>query len=201
MIILTRSPNLINSQPVWYSLIKLAHIINIIRTSNEKSNGRDFTEDVLAGFHVWGITRLSQRHRFHWYIAARGLIWKLWVSKIWKLCRLLTEVEGGGPLCAALFTLELSFRRKQTNTWQWLAAVTGGRGWDQNCQTLSGIVQHKTQNRPKLSANLWEKWQHGRVFVKPNVSEDFPMKPNLLTINPKVFAIGQGSQSIGENAI
>ena len=29
--------------------------------------------------------------------------------------------------------------------------------------------------------------------------EDFPMKPNLLTINPKVFAIGQGG--VGGNAI
>jgi hypothetical protein len=35
--------------------------------------------------------------------------------------------------------------------------------------------------------------------VKPNVPEDFPMKPNLLTINPKVFAIGKGG--VGGSAI
>jgi len=70
----------------------------------------------LAGFHMSGnytLVAKAQASLIHCCRRIEAIIKKL--SNL-KLCRLLTEMEGGGPLGAALLTLELSFRRKQTNT-------------------------------------------------------------------------------------
>ena len=104
----------------------------------------------------------------------------IWVSNL-KLCRLSTEVEGGGLLWNALLTLELSFRRKQTNTLGVTGRCNREGGGIKSVNFIWNCATHNTQPGAKIGPNLWEKW----LFGTSNVSGDFTMKPNLFSINPK----------------